>query len=43
MAETAIEWATHVLNAFTGCDRVSPGLLDRRRDERGRLMEATRV
>jgi protein gp37 len=25
MAETSIEWATHVLNAFTGCDRVSPG------------------
>jgi protein gp37 len=25
MAETAIEWATHVWNPVTGCDRVSPG------------------
>jgi protein gp37 len=25
MSATKIEWATHVLNAFTGCDRVSPG------------------
>jgi protein gp37 len=25
MAETAIEWATHVWNPTTGCDRVSPG------------------
>lgn len=25
MAETSIEWATHTFNAFTGCDRVSPG------------------
>jgi protein gp37 len=25
MAETAIEWATHVWNPITGCDRVSPG------------------
>lgn len=25
MAETSIEWATHVFNAFTGCDRISPG------------------
>jgi protein gp37 len=25
MAETSIEWATHVWNPTTGCDRVSPG------------------
>jgi protein gp37 len=25
MAETAIEWATHVWNPVTGCSRVSPG------------------
>jgi protein gp37 len=25
VAETAIEWATHVWNPVTGCDRVSPG------------------
>lgn len=25
MSTTKIEWATHVLNAFTGCDRVSAG------------------
>ncbi len=25
MAETTIEWATHVWNPVTGCDRVSPG------------------
>lgn len=25
MPETTIEWATHVWNPFTGCDRVSPG------------------
>jgi protein gp37 len=25
MSTTAIEWATHVYNATTGCDRVSPG------------------
>jgi len=25
MAETSIEWATHVWNPITGCDRVSPG------------------
>jgi protein gp37 len=25
MAETAIEWATHVWNPTTGCDRISPG------------------
>lgn len=25
MSATKIEWATHVLNAMTGCDRVSPG------------------
>lgn len=25
MSLTPIEWATHVLNAFTGCDRVSAG------------------
>jgi protein gp37 len=25
MAETAIEWATHVWNPTTGCDQVSPG------------------
>jgi protein gp37 len=25
MAETSIEWATHVWNPVTGCDRVSPG------------------
>jgi hypothetical protein len=25
VAETAIEWATHVWNPTTGCDRVSPG------------------
>ncbi len=25
MAETSIEWATHVYNPFTGCDRVSAG------------------
>jgi protein gp37 len=25
MAETAIEWATHVWNPVTGCDRISPG------------------
>src|SRR3954466_682305 len=25
MAETTIEWATHVWNPTTGCDRVSPG------------------
>jgi protein gp37 len=24
MPETTIEWATHVWNPFTGCDRVSP-------------------
>jgi protein gp37 len=25
MSTTSIEWATHVSNPFTGCDRVSPG------------------
>lgn len=25
MSATKIEWATHVLNGMTGCDRVSPG------------------
>lgn len=25
MAETAIEWATHVWNPTTGCDQISPG------------------
>jgi protein gp37 len=25
VARTSIEWATHVWNPFTGCDRVSPG------------------
>ena len=25
MAETSIEWATHVWNPTTGCDRISPG------------------
>jgi protein gp37 len=25
VAETAIEWATHVWNPTTGCDRISPG------------------
>jgi protein gp37 len=25
MSTTAIEWASHVWNPFTGCDRVSPG------------------
>jgi protein gp37 len=25
VAETSIEWASHVYNPFTGCDRVTPG------------------
>lgn len=51
MSTTSIEWATHVWNPFTGCDRVSPGCAhcyaaevaaSNQRKEVGRLAKAER-
>lgn len=51
MSTTSIEWATHVWNPFTGCDRVSPGCANcyaattaesNQRKERGRIAKAER-